>query len=156
MNESHKSSQGNLEGRRRSVMTEQDRIHLINKMKDQFRGDLDYSQVKSSWLIRYHRSWIAFGFALCMIYIHHVMMMHGFNMMICACICSVVLGYCSWPYYKQSLTFKSLMWFLPLNVMIASILLGSQGVISLSAAWWVSVYAWLTHSLTWLAIKDKQ
>ncbi|MGC6404132.1 MAG: HAD family hydrolase [Candidatus Comchoanobacterales bacterium] len=123
--------------------------NLLEKAKASKKPGMGAKKHSIQWS-EFKRPILAMVFYVIMLVIHDWVPMHGLVMKGCALLCSMVLWYCGYPYIETVLHRQSLQWFLPLNMLLLSFLLGATGMVSLSFSVSVAFLSWMILMRTFL------
>ena len=86
---------------------------------------------------------LAIVFYVLMLLMHRWVSMSAAGMLACAGLCTAVLVVCGWPFFKSELNKRSLMWFMPLNAMLMTLVLGSMNIIPMVYCMWLAAFFWV-------------
>ena len=110
---------------------------------------LAYRQSPMSW-VDFKQPILAMVFYVLMLLVHRWVPMSAAGMLACAGLCTAVLVVCGWPFFKSELNKRSLMWFMPLNAMLMTLVLGSMNVIPIAHCMWLAAFFWVQLMRTFL------
>ena len=98
----------------------------------------------------YKQPILAIVFYVLMLLMHRWVSMSAAGMLACAGLCTAVLVVCGWPFFKSELNKRSLMWFMPLNAMLMTLVLGSMNIIPMVYCMWLAAFFWVQLMRTFL------